>query len=164
MAVVFNGCTPINTTEGTLKGLKYGIVGKDDGSNTFRVSLRGSRYDEWRADVKTTQEAIKFSLRVAALETKRRGFSYFALINTGANNLQGFPINRADDLSRYATLANTNEAYATRGRNGGLGGASRIPLRDSRGVVQLKIKAVEDTLKDSVFAVWSVEQTLKDTQ
>lgn len=166
LAVGFTGCTPITKTEGVMQGSTYQIFTKDDGSNISWIQLRGSKYGESRLDAKTTQEALMFSLRVAALDVRKKGYNYFAVVNDGSNNLEGFPINRAKDYAKYITLADTDpdKQFKTRGRMGRIGGATVSPIRGMTGRVNLRYKPVKDALKDTVFAVWSVEQTLRDTK
>lgn len=165
-SILFTGCTPITKVEGDLKGIKYEIKTKDDGSNIAWIELRGTKYSESRPDVKLVKEALMFSLRVAALDVRKKGYNYFVLVSDGTNNLEGFPINRANDLAKYITLSDTDpdKQFKTRGTNGRLGGAMATPIRGMRGNVNLRYKPVKDEVKDSIFAVWSVEQTLRDTK
>ena len=57
-----------------------------------------------RTSIAQDKEALKRELRLAATITKKKGYSYFVVLNRTINNTNGFPINRFKDLSKYLSL------------------------------------------------------------
>jgi len=97
---------------------------------------------------------------LAATKVKEKGFNYFAITNSGANNLNGFPINTIKSLYTYVTLRTNNPLYATNGGNAGIG---EKPLRQKTiGRLQVKVAVLGDEFKNSYISVWDVNKTIAE--
>jgi len=105
--------------------------------------------------------SLKKQLNIAAEESRKRGYSYFVLLNAGVNNLNGFPINTYSELVRYHTLQKRKSSFTTNGKNQNRG---KTPLRTKSGKFSIWFKPVGNEFKNSFVSVWSVEQTLRDTK
>jgi len=141
---MFSGCSQPEV--GKFNGKSYNLWEKEKG--TYKVSSLG-------------RLNLKEQLNVAALETKKRGFNYFVLLNAGVNNLNGFPINRYSELRRYISLQSRFPSFQTNGKNQKRG---NTPLRFGKDRVRVLFKPVGNEYKNSYISVWSVAQTLRDTK
>jgi hypothetical protein len=156
--VAFSGCASTTGINGVSKlGNKY-TLGKED--NSYMVVMRSPSEDRIRT---TSSEAdykrvLYSQLNVAAKESKRMGYNYFVVTNSNINNLNGFPLNRANDLSRFISLKARKPSFATNG-------AGRKPTSlINTGGMNLRFQPVPDSMvKNGLVSVWSVNQTLRDT-
>jgi len=104
------------------------------------------------------KKALKTALRITAKEVQKDGYKYFVLLNRDVSNVNGFPINRVNELSRYISLRKRNSDYYTSGRIK----TSGIIMYGS---LSIKYKPMTSKqFKNSFLTVWSVKQTLKDTK
>jgi len=157
--VAFSGCASTTGINGVSKlGNKY-TLGKED--NSYMVVMRSSSEKRIKsvATVIDYKRVLYSQLNVAAKETKKMGYNYFVVTNSNVNNLNGFPLNRASDLSRFISLKARKPSFATNG-------AGRKPTSlISTQSMYLRFQPVPASmLENGLVSVWSVNQTLKDTK
>lgn len=153
--LIVSGCTKL-TPKLTHEGIDYRLYYDFEAKDAYNISFENSDLIRYREV--GVEEALKLNLKIAAIETQRKGYKYFVITNAGLNNLEGFPIHRYEELLRYITLYKRKKSFATGGSNQGRG---RWKLID-HGQVHIGFKPVEDKYKDSFISVWDAEQTLKD--
>ncbi len=155
IGLLLSGCgTPPNVA--VENGEEYYYTESSDGSIYLKDHSKLNRITK-STSLANDKEALKRELRIAAKITKKKGYSYFVILNKNVSNVNGFPINRFKELYRYISLHKRNNDYYTSGR-----------LKKD-GLIQvasfhLKFKPVTSKVLDTYISVWSVEQTLKDTQ
>lgn len=154
--VMFNGCA--KPDKKTYDEVEFNIWPAEN--NSFKISGSGNKNRVYSKDYKSYNTPIKRQLRLAAEETKKRGYSYFVLLNAGVNNINGFPINSYKELVRYVTLRARKDSFQVSGRNQDRGDTPIIDVSS----VRVWFKPVGAEYKNSYISVWSVEQTLRDTQ
>ena len=139
-------------------GAKYNIW--DEGGQVYSVSMKGTDYDKVRTYSKVSdyKRNLFTQLNIAARETKKMGYKYFVVVNTKINNLNGFPLNNANNLLKFVTLKTRKPSFATNGSG------KRTTLVRS-GEMILHFKPVPSSmLKNGLISIWSVKQTLRDTK
>jgi hypothetical protein len=149
------GCAKI-TPKLTHDGVDYRIYYDFDADDAYNIRFVNRDLTSYR-DV-GIEKALKLNLKIASIETQKKGYKYFVLTNNGINNLQGFPINTYTELIRYITLKKRKESFATSGGNQGRG---KWRLVD-HGKVHIGFKPVKDEYKNSFISVWDAQQTLLD--
>jgi len=156
--VGFSGCASTTGIAGVSDtGVKYKLS-KEDGF--YQVHLYDFANDSIYSNSteKDYKRVLYTQLNVAAKETKRMGYNYFLVTNSKISNLNGFPINRASELNRFITLKARKPSFATNGS-----GKKSTLIRT--GEMLLRFKPVSaDLANNGLISVWSVSQTLKDTQ
>lgn len=156
MIFLTTGCTKL-TPKLSHEGIDYRLYYDFEADDAYNISFKDRDLTSYR-DV-GVDNALKLNLKIAAIETKKKGFNYFVITNAGLNNLQGFPINTYKELMRYITLHERKESFATGGGNNGRG---KWKLIDN-GHVHIGFKPVGDEYKNSFISVWDAEQTIQDT-
>ncbi|CAA6823880.1 MAG: Unknown protein [uncultured Sulfurovum sp.] len=154
---LMSGCTKL-TPKLSYKGVDYRLYYDFEANDAYNISFI-DRESTWYRDV-GVDNALKLNLKIAAIETQRKGYKYFVLTNAGLNNLEGFPINRYKELMRYITLYKRKKSFSTGGSNQGRGKWKLI----DHGHVHIGFKPVEDKFKNSFISVWDAQQTLKDIE
>jgi len=154
---IVSGCTKL-TPKLSHDGIDYRLYYDFEAKDAYNISFINRNLTSYR-DV-GIDEALKLNLKIAAIETQRKGYKYFVVTNAGLNNLEGFPINRYEELLRYITLYKRKKTFATGGSNQGRG---RWKLID-HGEVHIGFKPVDDKYKNSFISVWDAEQTLKEIE
>ena len=141
---------------GVENGEKYRVFKSHKGGYYIKDS---SKYNKVNKSTSLSQDkaALKRQLRIIAKTLKKSGYKYFVLTNRDMNNVNGFPINRANDLHRYLTLKKKNPAYYTSGR---------LPKNSARpgNGYRFKYQPMNSKATNSYMTLWSVSQTLKDTK
>ena len=155
--LITTGCAKL-TPKLSYEGVEYRLYYDFEADDAYNISFE-NRYLTWYRDV-GVQKALKLNLKIAAIETKRKGFNYFVLTNAGLNNLSGFSINNYKDLIRYITLHKRKKSFATGGGNQGRGKWRLI----DHGHVHIGFNPVGDEYKNSFISVWNVDETLREVE
>jgi len=151
------GCAKI-TPKLTHDGVDYRIYYDFEADDAYNIRFMNRDLISYRKV--GVEEALKLNLKIASIETQKKGYKYFILTNNGINNLQGFPINSYGELMRYITLKKRKKSFATSGGNQGRGKWRLI----DHGRVHIGFKPVGDEYKNSFISVWDAKQTLLDTK
>ena len=152
------GCTKLASVS-NYAGIEYRLYYDFNAPNAYDIRFLNRDMTSYKNYI-GLKKALKVNLKIAAVETKKKGFNYFVLTNDGVNNLNGFPINTYSELLRYVTLKQRKSSFATNGTNQSRGKWPLLTLS----TVNIGFKPVEDKYKNSYISVWSVEQTLRDTK
>jgi hypothetical protein len=150
-------CTKI-TPKLSYQGVDYRLYYDFEANDAYNINFLDKDLTNYRKV--GLEKALKLNLKIASIETKRKGFNYFVMTNPVLNNLEGFPINSYKELLRYITLHKRKKSFSTAGGNQGRG---KWKLVDG-GHVQLAFKPVGDEYKNSFISVWSADETLKDVE
>ncbi len=157
-AVVLNA--GVHSKGVTSKGGKYTIWNKGGYySISMSQSIDRKIYAGKAGAQKMYKDVLYTQLNVAAKETKKMGYSYFVIVNSNVNNLNGFPLNNAKNLYKFISLQSRKPSFSTDGQE-------RKPSSIiNSGGMRIYFKPVPSSmLKNGLISVWSVKQTLRDTK
>lgn len=154
-AMLFVGCGGGPAVQ--LGGEKVKVV--EEGKGEYRLDLFSDKGKISKdGGIEAYDNALKYAIRLVALDTKNKGFNYFVITNPNVNNLAGFPLNNISDMSKYLSKSRRVKSFSytdvSSYKRGHIIGSNWF---------RIKYRPVSDSLKNSIISVWSVEDTLKAT-
>lgn len=136
------------------KGVKHITVDSEENIDKFE---EGTTFLE-KSNLQKFQ--LQDALKKAVQETLTNGKNYFVLVNSGTNNLYGFPITNYKDLRDYCFAYHGNKLNDTdfQVKNNIKKGKCDIWYKDG---VRISILPIEKKPTDLIFA-WDAKQVLTE--
>lgn len=130
------------------KGVKHITVDSEENIDKFEEGKIYNKYSNLQKF--QLQEALK----KAAEETLKNGKQFFVLVNSGTNNLYGFPITNHKDLKSYCFATHGNPFHDTDFAG------KKCDIWYGHGI-RISILPIEKKPEDLIFA-WDAKQVLTE--
>lgn len=134
------------------KGVKHITVDSEENTDSFE---KGGTSFKKKSNLQKFQ--LQDALKKAAQETLTSGKKYFVLVNSGTNNLYGFPVTNYKDLRDYCFAYHGNSLNGTDFYDNKNGKCS-IWYGDG---IRISILPIEKKPTDLIFA-WDAKQVLTE--
>lgn len=136
------------------KGVKHITMDSEENIDKFE---EGENFDK-KSNLQKFQ--LQEALKKAAEETLKNGKQFFVLVNSGTNNLYGFPITNHKDLKDFCFVDQGNSLNDTDFYEGNSKQKGKCSIWYGDGV-RISILPIEKKPTDLIFA-WDAKQVLTE--